>query len=346
MRPPCDRASWGRPWRRRRGRPPFFLFWGWLMIWALFGIAWTYHASGHAPYVEPAILVVLLVGGGLAASVTGRFSRRLDRLSRAVEAINLRDLSVRVPVEGGDSVAALARAFNRMLDRLEAEERVRRALFADVAHEIRHPLAGIRTRLDAIQDGVLPLDHEQLLRVSDAASDLARLVGDLQDLSLADVGQLRLERRPVDVAALVEQIRELMAPVAEHLGVTLTTTVAVGIGTLFADPARLRQVLLNLLSNGLHHTPRGGSVSLEVVPEDRAVVFRVGDTGEGIDPADLPHIFERFYRADRARSRTGGGGSGLGLAIVRSLVELHGGTVSVRSNPGAGSVFVVRVPEA
>lgn len=321
------------------------MFWGWLVLWAFFGVIWTWHARhGQARYLKPIILLVLMVGGGLASYITGRFTRRLDGLSRAVEAINLRDLAGRVPVEGQDSVAALARAFNRMLDRLEAEEKVRREFFADVAHEIRHPLSGIRTRLDAIQDGALPLDQEQILRVSDAAGDLARLVGDLRDLSLADVGQLRLEPAPVDVRELMTQIRELMNPVAEDKGVTLETKVASDVPVIHADGQRLRQVLLNLLANAIHHTPHGGRVGLWVAGSGNTVTFRVNDTGEGIGASDLPHIFDRFYRGDRARSRTEGAGSGLGLAIVRSLVELHGGTVTVDSVPGAGSTFVVELP--
>ncbi|MGC8488034.1 MAG: sensor histidine kinase [Clostridia bacterium] len=311
------------------------------------GAVWTWHIRGGAGrFLEPLILLVLAVGGGLAAYITGRFTRRLERLSRSVEAINLRDLAVRVPVEGADSVAMLARAFNRMLDRLESEERVRRELFADVAHEIRHPLAGIRARLDAMQDGALPLDQEQILRVSDAAGDLARLVGDLRDLSLADVGQLRLDRIPVDVWDLVGQIQEWMEPVAEDQGIALTTTVASGLPQVLGDSARLRQVLLNLITNALRHTPAGGSVALSVVSTGRDVVFRITDSGQGIAPGDLPHIFERFFRADRARTRSEGAGSGLGLAIVRSLVELHGGRVTAASTPGVGSVFTITIPGA
>lgn len=345
MRPPGSPPgpAW-LPRRRPRGRPPFPLFLGGPLVWAGFAALWIW--SPESTNVRTAWLIILValgVAASLGAYVTFRFHRRLGRLAAAVEAINLRDLGVRVAVEGSDSVASLAQAFNRTLDRLEAEEKVRKELFADVAHEIRHPLAGIRARLDAIQDGALPLDQEQILRVSDAAGDLARLVGDLRDLSLSDVGQLALVREDVDVNALVTQIREWMEPVAEDQGVTLTTAVASGATNVEADGPRLRQVLLNLVSNALRHTPPGGHVDLSVAAHGDVLDFRVEDTGEGIAAGDLPHVFDRFYRTDPARTR-GVGGSGLGLAIVRSLVALHGGSVSVESRPGTGSVFTVLLP--
>lgn len=337
------------PWReqnRRCGaRPRLPRFWAWIAAAWIAGV-WAWHFRGGALRAyEPLIFVILAATSAIFSYVTGRFTNRLDRLRHAAEQINLHDLSVRVPVEGNDGVAALARAFNRMVDRLAAEERARRQLFADVAHEIRHPLAILRGRLESIQDGVCPLDSEQILLLHDQVIGLTRLVGDLRDLSLADIGQLSLHLSSVDLADLVEQLRENLEPVAEDRGITLDSQTAAALPPLTADADRVRQVMINLLTNALHYTPGGGRVELTAQAEGGEAVIQVSDTGPGIDPASLPYLFERFYHADKARSRTGEG-SGLGLAIVRSLVELHGGTVAVESSPARGSRFTVRLPLA
>ena len=333
------RGPYWRSRRRRYGRPSLPWFWGFFALAWMFAGWW--HSAGHPAY-EPLIFVVLAAVSGVIAYVTFRFTRRLERLRRAAEQINLRDLSVRVDVEGSDSVGALAMAFNRMVDRLAAEERARRQLFADVAHEIRHPLAVLKARLESIQDGVLPLDSEQLLLLQDDVIGLTRLVADLRDLSLADVGQLSLNLSDVDVSALLEQLRESLEPVAEDKGVTLSVDAPRDLPTLRADQDRLRQVLLNLLTNALHYTPAGGRVEVTARVNGMQLILLVSDTGTGIDPQSLPHIFERFYRADKARARESGG-TGLGLAIVRSLVTLHGGDVTAVSSP-QGSRFAVRLP--
>lgn len=333
-----------RAWRRsrwRHGGPPLPFF------WALVALAWMaagwWHGASHAGW-QLVVFFILAGGSALFAYITARFTRRLERLRRTAEQINLRDLSVRVDVEGRDSVANLAASFNRMLDRLAAEERARRQLFADVAHELRHPLAVLKGRLESIQDGVLPLDAEQVLLLHDSVIGLTRLVADLRDLSLADVGQLSLHLGDVDVAVLLGQLRESLEPVAEAKGVVLNAQVEGEVPALRADTDRVRQVMLNLLTNAIHYTPAGGSVAVVARREGPQALFEVSDTGSGIDPKDLPHIFERFYRADKARARASGG-TGLGLAIVRSIVELHGGTVAAASSPD-GSTFTVRLPLA
>jgi two-component system sensor histidine kinase BaeS len=165
----------------------------------------------------------------------------------------------------------------------------------------------------------------------------------VSDLSLAEVGALSLDLGPVDLAALIRELRENLEPVAADRGIGLEADVAAGLPVLSADGDRLRQVLVNLLANALQHTPAGGRVTVRARAGDGRVVVEVADTGAGIAPEDLPHLFERFYRADRARTRATGG-TGLGLAIVRSLVQLHGGTVAVDSRPGAGSRFTVALP--
>ena len=348
-------TPWGPPWRRRpwRRRRRWWVvlpgIWLWLgLFWAVAG--WLWHGrSGpaHGPWPAASILVfaALVAGSAAAAWVTASFSRRLERLRTGVDELNLRDLDVRVPVEGSGAVAALARAFNAMIDRLAAEERVRRQLFADVAHELRHPLAVLKARLEAVQDGALPLNEEQVLNLQDMVIGLTRLVDDLRDLSLADVGQLSLALGPVDLAVLAGEVAESLAPLAEDRGIALAAPATTGPVSIRADRDRLRQVLVNLLTNALRHTPAGGQVGVSVRAEGSGAVLEVWDTGVGIAPRDLPHVFERFYRADPARARSGGG-SGLGLTIVQSIVRLHGGSVSVRSPDaaGRGTRFTVRLP--
>lgn len=292
----------------------------------------------------PALLLIAALGVALFGYVTGRFTRRLQRLRHAVESMNLQDLSARVGMLGHDAVGVLAQAFDRMADRLEAEELARRNLFADVAHELRHPLALLRGRLESIQDGVLPMDAEQLLLLEDDVIALSRLVDDLRDLSLAEVGQLRLDLAPIDLRAFTQELAADLTPVAEDRRTALAFQIAPGIPPVPGDAARLRQVLVNLLTNALRHTPEGGRVTLSARPEQGQIVITVADTGEGIPPERLAHIFERFYRVSQARSRADGGGTGLGLAIVRSLVELHGGTVEAASEPGRGATFTIRLP--
>lgn len=292
-----------------------------------------------------ALLLCLLMGAH-AGVFTGRIvTRHLTRLTDFVKRLDFKGLSARAPVEGDAEVAALAQAFNSMLDRMEASERVRRELFAEVAHELRHPLAVLKGRLDMMQDGVVPLTPEQVLRLQDQVISLTRLVGDLRDLSLADVGQLPLHLAPVDLGGLVQDLSENMEPVAADREIRLHTEVAPGMPRLRADSDRIRQVLLNLLTNALQHTPAGGRVDLQVWAEGAHAMVRVTDTGPGIAPDDLPRIFDRFYRSGRTGARAVGG-SGLGLAIVRSLVALHGGTVEAESAQGQGSRFTVALPLA
>ena len=300
---------------------------------------------GRAPSLDwtlRAVPVALLCAAASGALATGRVTRGLRRLRDAVERLDLRNLSPRVPVEGNDEVASVAQAFNRMADRLAAEARVRRELFADVAHELRHPLAVLQGRLELMQDGVTPLDGEQVLHLQDMVLALSRLVTDLRDLSLADVGQLSLQLAPLDLAALIAELRENMEPVAAARGIALGAEIAADLPPVTADGDRIRQVLVNLLANALHHTPDGGRVQVRAWAEAGQAAVEVEDSGTGIAPEDLPRVFDRFYRGHGEASRAGG--SGLGLAIVRSLAALHGGRVEVASAPGRGSRFTLRLP--
>ncbi|HWI53933.1 MAG TPA: ATP-binding protein [Symbiobacteriaceae bacterium] len=284
------------------------------------------------------------LAGGAGLWVAGRITRSLSHLREAAHHLDLRDLSRRVPVEGRDEIADLAQSFNHMADRLEAEERSRRQLLADVAHELRHPLSVMKGRLELMQEGRTALEPEALLPLEDEVIRMTRLVGDLRDLSLAEVGGLSLNRTQVDLGALLSGLLINLEPVAAAKEIALTAAVEPGLTPVDADPDRIRQVLLNLITNALQYTGQGGRVSVEArVQPNRMVAISVADTGPGIAPEDLPYVFDRFYRGDKSRSRATGG-SGLGLAIVRSLVELHHGKVSVQSKPGEGTCFTLTLP--
>ncbi len=286
-----------------------------------------------------AFAIAALVGVWTAQRIT----RPLTHLRDAVQHMGLRDLSRRAPVEGSDEIAELAVTFNRMGERLEAEERSRRQLLADTAHELRHPLAVLKGRLELMQDGKVPIDQEALLPLQDEVIRLTRLVGDLRDLSLAEVGGLSIKPVELRIAELLETLIGHLEPVAEAKEIQLVGEIPASLPVIMADPDRLRQVFINLISNALHHTPEGGRVQVTAWHDQTRVHVRVCDTGPGIPEEDIPHIFDRFYRPDKSRTRATGG-SGLGLAIVRSLVELHHGKVQVESSGGQGICFVVKIP--
>lgn len=301
----------------------------------------------YRPVTRGRNLLLMLLSVPIAAMV-GSFTskvitRRLSSLRDAAERLDLRELSLRVPVQGDDEVADLARSFNAMVERLEQGERARRELFADVAHELRHPLSVLTGRLELMQDGVVPVDGEQLLHLQEMVLALNRLVGDLRDLSLAEVGRLSLQLAPIDLGTLIEDLQENMEPVAAAKAIELTTELPPDLPQITADRDRIRQVLVNLLANALQYTPQGGRVHLRAWADGAEVHVEVADTGPGVPAADLPHLFDRFYRTDKARTRTTGG-SGLGLAIVRSLVGLHGGRVGAQSEVGEGSRFTISLP--
>lgn len=283
-----------------------------------------------------ALVLGLLISWGLTAP--------LRQLNAAAGAVAQGDLTQRVPAKGGDEIGDLGRTFNQMATNLEEGERLRRNMMADIAHELRTPLTVIQGNLQAILDGVFPLDEAQVASLHDETRLLTRLVDDLRELALAEAGQLRLEHDTVDLVALVESVTGNFALAAENAGISLGTEIAGDIPEVNGDADRLGQVLRNLLSNALRHTPAGGRVTVSLARcGDRRVKAIVSDTGTGIAPEDLPYVFDRFYRGDKSRSRRRGG-SGLGLAIARQLVRAHGGEIDVASEVGQGTVFTVTLP--
>ena len=299
--------------------------------------------------VNVALLQAGLIAGGLGVLLGLIMSRGLTaplaQLSAAARRISQGKLNQQVKVKGPDEVADLARAFNDMSAALEEGEQLRRNLVADVAHELRTPLSVVQGNLRAILDDVYTLDKEEVARLYEQTRHLSRLVNDLHELAQAEAHQLSLNRQPTNLNDLVALTGETFAPVAETEGVSLETNLPDQITTLNVDSTRLRQVLHNLLNNALRHTPQRGKIKLNLEPNTEAVRLSVIDTGDGISPDHLPHIFNRFYRADATRSRESGG-TGLGLAIARAIVEAHDGHIAATSDgvPGQGSIFTITFP--
>jgi signal transduction histidine kinase len=273
------------------------------------------------------VTVVTLRGG------TGPLRAVMDAADRVADG----DYTVRVREHGPLPLRALAHSFNAMAERLAHADRQRRDLMADVAHELRTPLSVLQGRLAGLLAGVYPRDDAQLAALVDETHVLSRLIEDLRTLALADAGALRLERESTDVAALVRDTVLAFQSEAARQGVTLTLTPGAG-AVIDLDPVRIRQVLANLLSNGLRHTPAGGAITVSVDAGRDAVTVAVADAGEGIAAEDVPLIFDRFYKGQASR------GSGLGLTIAKRLVVAHGGEVWATSQVGAGTTVTFSLP--
>jgi len=297
--------------------------------------------------INRALLLAAGVAGLAAVLLTLVLSRRILRpveaLTAAARRMEKGDLSQRVEVHSQDEIGELARAFNAMADGLARLEELRRNMVTDVAHELRTPLSNIRGYLEALQDGVVEPKPEVIDSLHEEAMLLNRLVDDLRELTLAEAGQLKLERRPVAPADLVDRALEAARAQAEAKGIALQADLPEDLPLVDVDSQRIGQVLGNLLSNALTHTPSGGKVVIAARAKQLKVEVSVSDTGEGIPPERLPYIFERFYRADRSRSRATGG-TGLGLSIAKQLVEAHGGRISVKSQVGQGTTFAFTLP--
>jgi two-component system sensor histidine kinase BaeS len=347
--PPRGGWGWGGPPRRfpRRLGLLFALFV--LLMFLLSGLVFRLLSSGGwgpgRPYGPPMVpFPLLVVGVLLVAFLAGRAVRRMAApigdVMEAADRVAGGDYAARVQARGSGEVRRLARSFNQMVERLEANEAQRRGLLADVAHELRTPLSVIRGNVEGMLDGLYPADEAHLAPVLEETAVMARLLDDLQTLSTAEAGVLRLHRERVDPAALVQDAVAAFRARADAVGVTLECRAADGVPELDVDSVRIGEVLANLLSNAVRHTPRGGSVAALVEPAPAGVSFTVSDTGTGIDPADLPHVFDRFVKSADS------GGVGLGLAIARSLVQAHGGSITADSQPGRGTTIRFTLPLA
>jgi signal transduction histidine kinase len=299
--------------------------------------------------INRALLLAAMVAGLAAVLLTLVLSRRIlgpvEALTAAARRMESGDLSQRVEVESNDEIGELARAFNAMANGLARLEDLRRNMVTDVAHDLRTPLSNIRGYLEALQDGVVEPKREVIDSLHEEAMLLTRLVDDLQELALAEAGQLRLERQPVPPADMVNRALEAVRAQAAAKDIALQTDLPEGLPLAHVDPQRIGQVLGNLLSNALTHTPSGGSIVVAAQAMGSEIEISVRDSGEGIPAEHLPSIFERFYRVDKSRSRATGG-TGLGLAIAKQLVEAHGGRIEVESEVGHGAEFTFTLPIA
>ncbi len=288
------------------------------------------------------VLVALVLSLLLARLIVGPIERQIA-VARKMER---GDLSQRVDNPGSGEVAELARALNSMAEGLEKGQQLRQNMVADVAHELRTPLHNVLGYLEMLRDGLAEPTPEALTSVYDEASTLKRLVDDLQQLALAESGQLRLEREVVSPATLLKQAAVAGAPGAAEKGIDVVVEVPDDLPEVTVDVGRINQVLRNLVSNAVLYSPRGGRITLSAHLVDKphqAVEIAVADTGPGIARDDLPYVFERFYRSDRSRTRATGG-AGLGLTIAKELVEAHGGTLRAESEPGYGARFCFTLP--
>jgi signal transduction histidine kinase len=275
------------------------------------------------------VLVLLLVIAVFGA--VRRLTRPMTHLIDAAQRIEGGDYTVQVPESGPRDLRSVARAFNQMSARLKASEEQRRGFLAELAHEFRTPLTVIRGQAEAIGDGVYPGDTSHLAPILDATETLDRLVEDLRTLVLTDTGSLVLHREPTDLGALATDTVESFRTQADAAHVTLSSDIASNLEPVDLDPARIRSVLGNLLSNAIRHTPPGGTVKVAVEKSGGGAEITVSDTGEGIPAELLPRVFERFVKG------AGSPGSGLGLAIAHDIVAAHGGQVDIQSKEGSGT---------
>jgi signal transduction histidine kinase len=290
---------------------------------------------------------VLAVGAALIAFVVfGPVRRRLLAVQDATERVGQGDLGARAPDEGGDEVAALARSFNTMAGQLQASDRARRQLLADVSHELNTPLTAMRGYIETLAMSELSIDTATRERyveiVMEETRRLERIIGDLLDLARLEGGGDTIRRVAVDVPALFGRVAERHGRDLQARRIQLVQHVEPAAGSLAGDPDRLEQAIQNLAANALRHTPDGGTLTLSAERAGDAVRLSVRDSGAGIAPEQLPHIFDRFYKGDA--SRKSAGGSGLGLSIVKAIVERHGGTITARNEDGA--VFEILIPAA
>jgi two-component system OmpR family sensor kinase/two-component system sensor histidine kinase BaeS len=313
-----------------------------LLFFSAFGVAsLVSRLSGGAPGATSPFAVAAVSGVVIFAllyTVVRRVGMPLGGIVEAANRLAEGDFSTRVAEYGPESLRTVAKAFNTMATRLESHDQQRRHLMADIAHELRTPLSVIQGRLEGFLDGVYPRDDERMEALLEETRLLARLVEDLRTLANAESGALTLHKEPTDLAVLVQEVVEAFSADAARVGASLRCDLPRDVPFVTVDPIRIREVLSNIVSNAIRHTPAGGAVSVAVASAKTRVLLSVTDTGSGIAPEDLPRIFDRFYKGEGSR------GSGLGLTIARSLVAAHGGDISAESAVGRGTTITVMLP--
>ena len=349
--PPRMRASRAEQRRFFRRMAVFFVAFmvlvttgAFTVFWAIAGALGFTRPDGQAPwfdhpgapsfFVVPLVIIVAIV---LLGRTLRSVARPVGDLIEAAGRVEAGSYDVRVPERGPREMRSLAHAFNAMIARLESNESQRKQLLADVTHELRTPLTVMQGNVEAILDGVHPLDREHVAPLLEETKVLARLIDDLRTLSLAESGALALHREPIDVASVARDVVTAFSDQARRGAVGLGSS-ASGRTAVDADPVRVREVLVNLVTNALRYTPAGGDVAIDVHGADGTVEVTVRDTGTGIAPDAVGGIFDRFSRA------TDSPGAGLGLAIAKGLVEAHGGTIRAESAPGQGTRIAFTLP--
>jgi len=290
-----------------------------------------------------AALVAGLVALALGALLVRQFTRPLKAVTQAAEQIAAGNFKQQVRVSSHDEVGRLAEAFNSMSAQLQQSEQLRRQMTADTAHELRTPIAVLSGDLEALLDGFSDPSQDTFRAMHKELQRLTRLVNELHELSLLEAGEMQLLARATDLTPLVDQLIETFRPNALARGISLCAELDKNLPSVSADADRIAQVVHNLLSNALRHTPAGGRVSVKLCRQENAVLCAVSDTGAGLAADELPWVFQRFWRADKSRDRKSGG-AGLGLAIAKKLIEAHGGDIRVESRPGKGATFAFTLP--
>jgi len=298
--------------------------------------------------VNRATLVAALISGGLAILLAlilaAIILKPVRGLTSVVKKLAAGDMSQRISIQGKDEIGTLGDAFNQMSQSLQEAESRRQAMTADIAHELRNPLAIQRAHLEALQDGLYPLDHENLALIAEQNRQLTRLVEDLRTLALADAGELALSKHLVDLRQMCTETLARFEPQARKKQIHLSADCISDQILIDADEKRLWQIRDNLMQNALRYTPNGGKIKLSLHDTDNLAVFMIYNNGPKIPEEALGHLFERFYRGDKARDRASGG-TGLGLSIARKLAEAHGGMLTVENHPDEGVTFTLELPK-
>jgi len=341
--PPQDAAGWRQLRRGFMVRAGCFIgFMAVTFLLAIAAVIWLLaNVLGAAPgAVVGAVVAVVFIAIGVRV-LLGAFRSTAISAADLIEAagrVEAGELDVQIPERGSPEVRAVARSFNAMSSRLSATERERRRLLAEVSHELRTPLTVIEGNIEAMIDGLYPTDKEHLERVQAEARQLERLIDDLRTISLAETGQLSLQREPTDVAAVAREVVEGLQAEATERGVGLSVFAAADLPEQEVDARRVRQVIANLATNALRHTPKGGRINVALNRDGNGFRLAVTDTGSGMSPDAVEHAFERFWREGESA------GAGLGLAIVRDLVVAHGGSVEIQSEMGRGTAVTCIFP--
>ncbi len=353
--PPTRSPHWGE-WRNRNRPRHFFWRFGCLLVlllllvygsctlitWLVVNTLNAISSPGSGSPLPLVFVLALLMLGGAAMFFMGRTLRRttqpIDEMMEAADHVAQGDYATRVSERGPREVRHLAYAFNSMSERLQVNDEQRRRLLADISHELRTPLTVIQGNLEGMLDGIYPPDAAHLESLLEETRLLSRLIEDLRTLADAESGTLKLQREPTDFGLLAHEVIASFRGQAQSAGVNLSVEAAHDLPLIEVDPARIRQVLTNLIANALRYTDKDGTIRVQCELKDGAVAVTVSDTGRGIAAQDLPHIFERYTKSSDSR------GSGLGLAIAKDLVEAHGGKISAQSEAGQGATITFTLP--